>query len=159
MAWSATKEFRQTAADIRDGTLTALDFDAASMFKVALYNNSITPDQDVTAANTAYNVGQWGTANEVYEAGQWAQAGVVLAGNDITTVAGGIVMFDANDTVSGSAFDGSNIYGCLIYADAVTTPVADQGVFYIYFGGTAFAVVNGTFTIQWAGTGIWRWSG
>lgn len=157
MAWSAPGQFRQVEIDTKDLTLTTLDYDATNMFKVSLYNNSITPDADATAANSAYNVGTWGTANEVYESGQWAQGGVVLASADVTAVAGGIIMFDANDTASGSAFDGSNIYGCLIYADAVTTPVADQGVMFIYFGGTAFSVTNGTFTIQWAATGIFRW--
>ena len=77
--------------------------------KVALYNNSVTPDFDATAANSAYNVGTWGTANEQYQAGQWAQGGVVVATNDITTVAGGIVMLDADDTASGTAFTASTI--------------------------------------------------
>lgn len=155
MAWSASGMFRQAEADLHDGTIT-LDYDAASTFKVALFNNSVTPDYDATAANTAYNAGTWVTGNEVSEAGQWAAGGVVLASNDITVVAGGIVMFDANDTASGSAFDGANIYGCQIYADSLSTPVADQGVLAVYFGGTAFSVTNGTFTIQWAATGIFR---
>lgn len=157
MAWSASGGFRITLANILDLTLTTADYDAAAQFKVALFNNSVTPDFDATAANTAYNAGTWGTANEVYEAGQWAQGGVALANNDITVVAGGIVMLDADDTASGAAFDGSSIYGCQIYHDAVTTPVADQGFAAIYFGGTSFSVTNGTFTIQWAATGIFRW--
>lgn len=157
MAWSASGAFRITEANMKDLTVTTLDFDAASMFKVALFNNSVTPDFDATAANTAYNAGTWTSGNEISEGGQWAAGGVVLATNDITVVSGGIVMLDADDTASGSAFDGSSIYGCLIYADAVTTPVADQGFAAIFFGGTSFSVTNGTFTIQWAATGIFRW--
>lgn len=157
MAWSASGMFRQTLADIFDKTLTAHDFDAVSMFKIALFNNSVTPDFDATAANSAYNVATWATANEVYQAGQWAQGGVVLVNNDITTAAGGIVVLDADDTASGSAFTASNIYGGLIYLDAVTTPVADQGLAGIYFGGTAYSVTSGTFTIQWNASGIARW--
>jgi hypothetical protein len=157
MAWSASGEFRQTEADIRDLTVTTLDFDAASMFRVALFNNSITPDYDATAANTAYNAGTWTSGNEVSESGPWSAGGVLLVGNDVTTAAGGIVVFDANDTASSTGFDATNIYGCLIYADAVASPVANQGVFGIWFGGTGFTVTNGTFTIQWAATGIFRW--
>jgi len=46
-------------------------------------------------------------------------------------------------------------YGALIYADALTTPVADQGIMAVYFGG-AYSVTAGTFTIQWSANGIWR---
>lgn len=158
MAWSQSGMFRQTLADILDKTLTTHDFDAASMFKVALFNNSVTPNFDATAANTAYDAGTWVTANEVWQSGQWAQGGVILSNNDITTAAGGIVVFDADDTASGSAFTASNIYGCLIYMDAVSTPVADQGFAAIYFGGTAYSVTSGTFTIQWHANGIARWN-
>lgn len=67
MAWTNSKMFRATFADVWDNT-TALDL-GADVPKVALYNNTITPDQNVTSANTAYNVGQWATAQEVFQAG------------------------------------------------------------------------------------------
>jgi hypothetical protein len=35
----------------------------------------------------------------------------------------------------------------------LSTPVADQGVCYLYFGG-AQSVTSGTFTIQWNASGI-----
>jgi hypothetical protein len=157
MAWSASGMFRQTFIDIFDKALTTHDFDAAAQFKVALYNNSITPDFDVSAANSAYNAGQWATANEVTSATEWAAGGVVLASNDVTGVAGGIIMLDANDTASSAGATMSGIYGCLIYMDAVTTPVADQGLLAVYFGGTGYSVTSGTFTIQWNASGIARW--
>jgi hypothetical protein len=157
MAWSASGGFRQAMIDIFDKTLTGHDFDASSMFKVALYNNSVTPDFDATAANSAFNASTWTTTNEVSQSVQFPSGGVVLANNDVTGVAGGIAMLDADDTASGSAFTATNIYGCLIYMDAVTTPVADQGLCAIYFGGTAYGLTNGTFTIQWSASGIYRW--
>lgn len=162
MAWTASGMFRQTFADILSLTVTTLDLDAASMFKIALYDNSITPNFDVAAAASAYATGVWsatgsqtGTA-QVYHTGQWAQAGVVLGANTVTTPAAGVVMFDANDTASGATATMSNIYGGLIYADAVATPVAKQGLLAVYFGGTAYSVTNGTFTIQWNASGIFR---
>lgn len=155
MAWTNSKMFRQMLGDFFVRTTNfAMDFDADT-FKAALFNNSITPDNDVTAANSAYNVGQWATANEQFEAGQWAQGGVALASPSLNVGTADVVFFDANDTASGSAADLANVYGCLVYDDTLTTPVADQGVCYNYFGG-ANSVVNGTFTVQWAANGIWR---
>lgn len=156
MAWTNSKIFRQTLADFFVRTTNfAMDFDADS-FKVALYDNDITPDNDVTAANSAYNVGQWvTTGNEVFEVGQWAQGGVALTSQSLNVGTADVVFFDAADTASGSAADLANVYGCLVYDDTLTTPVADQGVCYNYFGG-ANSVVNGTFTVQWSANGIWR---
>lgn len=153
MAWTNSKVFRPFLADVL-GNVAAFDLDADS-FKVALFNNSITPDNDVTSANSAYNVGQWATANEVYQAGQWAQGGVVLASLSLNSGTADTVFFDAADTASGSAATLANVYGALVYDDTLTTPVADQGVSYNYFGG-ANSVTNGTFTVVWHANGIVR---
>jgi hypothetical protein len=45
------------------------------------------------------------------------------------------------------------VFGCLVYDDTLTTPVADQGLSYHYFGGTQ-SVTSGTFTIVWNASGI-----
>ena len=155
MAWANSKMFRQTLGDYFVRTTNfAMDMDGDS-FKAALFNNSITPDNDVTAANSAFNVGQWANTNEVSEAGQWAAGGVALTSQSLNVGTADVVFFDAADTASGSAADLANVYGCLVYDDTLTTPVADQGVCYNYFGG-ANSVVNGTFTVQWHANGIWR---
>lgn len=151
MAWSNSKIFRQYIADMI-GNTAAFDYDADTI-KVALYNNSITPDNDVTAGNSAYNAGQWATSNEVYEAGQWAQGGVALASKTVGVGTADKVTVDAADTASGSAADLANVHGCLVYDDSLTTPVADQGMSYHYFGG-ANTVVNGTFTVVWDTAGL-----
>ena len=156
MAWSASAIFRAFVTDALENT-AAFDLGGTpDTFKVALYDNDITPDKDATAANSAYNVDQWvTTGNEVSEAGQWATGGVALTSPDITNPSGGVVMFDASDTASGSAADLANVYGCLVYDDTLATPVADQGVCFNYFGG-ANSVVNGTFTVVWHANGIFR---
>lgn len=155
MAWSNSKIFRQFLADAL-GNTAALDLDSDTI-TVALYNNTPTPDQNVTAANSAYNVAQWVTANEVWQAGQWAQAGVNLASKVIDVATSAVVMFDAADTASGSAATLANVYGCLVYENTLTTPVADQGICYNYFGGVQ-SVTSGTFTIQWSANGIARFT-
>lgn len=155
MAWADSKMFRQMLGDFFVRTTNfAMDFDADS-FKVALYNNSITPDNDVSAANSAYNAGQWANTNEVTESGQWAAGGVALSSVSLSVATADAVYFDAADTASGSAADLASVYGCLVYDDTLTTPVADQGVCYNYFGGSN-SVVNGTFTVVWHANGIWR---
>lgn len=151
MAWSTSKVFAAFVTDAFNRT-AALDLNADT-FKAALYDNDITPDATVAAANTAYNAGQWAIAgNEVSEAGQWAAGGVALA-SVTSSFSSSTYTFDAADTASGSAADLANVYGCLIYDDTLTTPVADQGVCFNYFGG-ANSVVNGTFTVVWSGSGI-----
>lgn len=153
MAWTNSKMFRATLEDTFENT-AAFDTDT-DVPKVALYNNTITPDNDVTAANTAYNVGQWATAQEVFEAGQWAQAGVALTSPVLNAGTADIIFFDATDTASGTTADLASVFGCQVYNDTITTPVADQGICYNYFGGSN-SVVNGTFTVVWNVNGIWR---
>jgi hypothetical protein len=153
MAWANSKIFRPFLAQAL-GNNTAHDLDT-DVLKTALFNNSITPDNDVTETNSAYNVAQWGTANEVYEAGQWAQGGVALTSGALNSGSADVVFYDATDTTSGTAADLANVYGSLLYNDPITTPVADPGICYNYFGG-AISVVNGTFTEQWHANGIWR---
>jgi hypothetical protein len=154
MAWSDSKVFQQFLEDCVLN-VTAFDLDSDT-FKVALYDNDITPDNDAAVANTAYNAGQWvTTGNEVSESGQWATGGVALTSPTISVGTADVVFWDATDTASGSAADLANVYGCLVYDDTLTTPVADQGVCYNYFGGTN-SVVNGTFTVVWSANGIWR---
>lgn len=150
MAWSNSKVFGVLLEDALART-AAFDLNSDS-FKVALYNNSITPDNTVTAANSAYNAGQWANTNELSSSTDWPAAGKALTGVTWTR-ASAVVTWDADDLSSGTAATLSNVYGCLIYDDTLASPVADQGVCYNYFGGAA-SVTSGTFTIVWSASGI-----
>ena len=151
MAWSNSKIFMALIEDALENTV-ALDLNADS-FKVALYDNDITPDQTVTSANTAYNAGQWTAAgNEVADGTEWDAGGEPLA-NPTSTRASNVYTFDGDNTVSGgSSATLANVFGCLVYDDTMTSP-ADQGVCYNYFGGTN-SVTDGTFTVVWHTSGI-----
>lgn len=168
MAWTISGIFSQTLVDILTGGVTTMsqaDLDAASALKIALYDNDITPDitifQNTTRTNINYSSTTFpatgdatGTSgSQVYTTG-WAQAGVVLTGVAITNEAGAIVKMDATDTASSAGTTMSNIYGGLIYVDAITAPTADVGLCALYFGGTAYSVTNGTFTVQYNASGI-----
>lgn len=157
MAWSASGVHRETLIDLAIKRSAALDLDAASMFKVALFNNSVTPDPDASAANSAYNAGTWLVANEVSNGG-WSAGGLVIANLTVTAITKGF-KFDGDDTANVSAATMSNIYGCHVYADAVASPVADIGFTFHYFGGSAFSVTSGSLTLQWNASGILTMTG
>ena len=150
MAWSASKIYMATIEDIFENT-TALDADADT-FKVALFDNTITPSQTVASSATAYGAGVWASGGQSDATG-WPAVGRNLA-TVTSSFSSNVYTFDAADTVSANSTTTlTGAYGCLIYDDTLTTPVADQGLCYNYFGGVA-SVTSGTFTVAWSGTGI-----
>jgi hypothetical protein len=140
------------SAFVRDALniTAAFDLDTHTI-KAAIYGNSGTPDQTVTSANSAYAVGQWVTGNEVANGG-WSTAGLALA-SVTSTFSSNVYTFDAADSANGSAATIADARGLLIYDDTLTTPVADQGMCYLAFGGLT-AVTAGTLTIQYNASGI-----
>lgn len=148
MAWNASGCFTATDIDALTGVI-ALDLGAETHY-LALFDNTITPDFTVASANTAFGAGVW-ASGEVYGTG-WATGGIALAGTTYTA-ATGTVTWDATD-ISEASTTLTNAYGCLIYANAMTTPVADQGIMAVYFGGSAYNTIAGTFAINWNASGI-----
>lgn len=152
MAWSNSKIFSATITDVVNNT-TAMDGNADTM-KAALFNNSITPDQTVASASTAFNAGQWANTNEVSDGTNWDAGGEPLT-SVTSTFSSNVYTFDAANTPqSGATCTLANVYGTLVYDDTIASPVADQGWCYNYFGGVN-SVTNGTFTIVWNASGIW----
>jgi len=159
VAWTGSHMFRQWIADCLTRTQTSLNF-ATDVPKVALYSNAITPDENVTAALSAYNAtsSQWLTASELFQAGQWAQGGVAVSsasGVSNFTGTADAVWYGAANTASGSACTLAGVFGDLLYDDTLAAPVADQGIAFHYFGG-AQSVTAGVFTVIWNVNGIWR---
>lgn len=155
MAWTDSRIFREWVAGPMlqaAGTgYTGLDSDTV---KVALFNNSVTPDRDAAVTSTGYNTGTWVTANEVTDATNWTASGRTLGSKTFTTPSSGVARFDAADLAGGGTLTLTNAFGCLVYDDLVTAgTVADQGVCFNYFGG-AQSVTAGTFTIIWSATGL-----
>jgi hypothetical protein len=150
MAWSNSKVFTIWIENILENT-TAMDVDSDT-FKAALFDNSITPSQTVSAANSAYGAGVWASGG-VVDTVSWPAVGRNLA--SVTSgFTSNVYTFDAADTTSADATtDLANVYGTLVYDDTIASPVADQGAVYIYLGG-ANSVVSGTFTIVWASGGL-----
>lgn len=161
MAWSASAVFRAYVTDLVQGVVenqgaTSMDWVEVTTAKAALYNNTGTPDKDVASASSAYNTGQWVTGNEVADGANWAAGGVAITGRTVTNPSTGVIMMDATDTPSTtSTATLAAVFGCLVYSDSITTPVADQGFCFNYFGGTN-TVTSGTFTIVWHANGVFR---
>lgn len=148
MAWSNSKMHAPFVLGNIDGSV-AFDLDADSI-KVALFNNTITPDNSVLLAASGYNAGVWLAAAEVSDAAEWPATGEILA-NASVAQSGTTITFDADDVVStGSSATLADVHGGLVYDDTIA---ADPGICYNYFGG-AQTVTDGVMTIQWAGAGI-----
>ena len=149
MAWSNSKIFSAFVTDSFNRT-NAFDLNSDAP-KAALYNNTGTPDQTVTAANSAYNAGQWVTSNELSNGG-WSAGGLALT-SVTSTFSSNVYTFDAADTANGSAATISGAFGTLVYDSTLSTPVANQGICFNYFGGTN-SVTSGTLSIIWNASGI-----
>jgi hypothetical protein len=168
MAWTASAMFRewpkavmgqgQTAAVLPAGPYLGLGADSV---KVSLHNNSITPDKDAAITSTGYNTGVWTTTNEVTDtdgSSDWSAGGLALSGKTLTTPSSGVFMFDATDLTHSNTVTLANVYGCLVYDNAITAGTggcAAQGVSFHYFGGGQ-SVTAGTFTIVWHANGLFR---
>lgn len=151
MAWTNSKVFSSFLTDMLNNT-TAITL-SSDTIDAALYDNTITPDQTVTSANSAYNAGVWASGH-VLDASGWPSVGRPLA-SKTSTFTTNVYTFAAANTVSanGNTTLGST-YGCLVYDATIASPVANQGICFNYFGG-ANSVTNGTFTVVWNGSGIY----
>jgi hypothetical protein len=157
MAFGTSGIFGQTILDILAGT-TLIDLNrvtAATDFKGAFFNNTGTPDYSASAANSAYGAGAWVVGNEKTGT-NWAAKGADL-GNGTTLPAlsletGVVVCFDAAD-VSVATVTITDVYGMLVFADYITTPVADQALCAVAFAGAPHAATAGLVTVTWPAPG------
>lgn len=157
MAWTTSRAFREWVLGPMmqaSGTgFTGLDSDTV---KVALFDNTVTPDQDAAVTSTGYNTGTWTAAREVTGGTNWAAGGRALSGKAFSSPDTGTTMFDAADLSAGGTLTLTDAYGCLVYDDSITGgTVADQGVCFLYFGGSQ-SVSSGNFTVVWSASGIIR---
>lgn len=147
-----SKLFMPFLTDVVNGT-NPFDLNTHSI-KLANYGNTGTPDQTDTAAHCAYNGtgGAWVVANETSNGG-WTAGGLALT---ITTsgFVSNVYSFKASSITGGSTDTLTNVAGCLIYDDFLTSPVADQGICYLAYGGATNGVSGGTFTVNFNTLGI-----
>lgn len=136
------------------GATTAIALNLlATSHKIALFNNSITPN---FSSNTAYGTTPF-DANEVTTATYWPAGGVTVAtaatgSTDMVPTLSdspaGTLMWDFTNDLSVASTTLNAAVCALIYADAL----ANEAIVLIYFGGP-YSTSNGVFGIQWAATG------
>lgn len=151
MAVTASGLFVANFIDVFDATGLRLDW-SLTTHKIALLSNSATPNFDTGTS--------WTSTNEVTGTG-WVTGGILLSAAaagatstapTVTVSPTGTLMYDMNDiAVSNTTITGAR--AAQLYADALTTPVADALMVLINFGAD-FATNNGTFGIQFASTGV-----
>jgi hypothetical protein len=165
MAWTDSRIFVQavlnpltaSAWSTTEPTTYGANGLSADTIKVALYNNTVTPDRDAAVASTGYATGTW-SGNEVTGT-NWAAGGQTLGTKTYTADLGGNigVSFDAAD-VSVSTVTLSGFFGDLTYDDTITAgTVAKQGLCFHYYGGTQ-SVTAGNLTVIWDATGVFRFT-
>lgn len=151
MAWSASKVFATYICDVLNNT-TAMDLNTDALLEAALFDNSITPANTVSSANSAYGAGVWASGGQSSST-SWPALGRPLASVTSTFTSATYTFTAANTVSADSSCTLSGTYGCLIYDHSIASPVADQGICYNYFGGSN-AITAGTFTVVWSGSGI-----
>lgn len=153
MAWSDSRVFRAFVYDVMTQT-AAFDLNSHTI-KAALFNDTITPNNNSASASTAYNTGVWLTGAEQISSTQWPAGGVSIGSPAMSQSVADTVYFFGNNPASSAGATLSNVYGTLVYDDTLTTPVANQGVCFNYLGGNN-SVTNGVLTIVWNSSGIFR---
>ena len=154
MAFTASKAYTSFLTDaLNNAAALAL---GADTLKLSLFDNTVTPDQTVASALTAYGAGVWASGG-VFDASGWPAAGRPLA-SVTSTFSGGIYTLDAADVASANGTTTlGNTYGALLYDSTIASPVANQGFGFMYFGGAA-SVTSGTFTVVLNGSGVFQLS-
>ena len=152
MAWSNSKIFSSYITDALNNTAALAA--GSDTIEAALFDNTVTPDQTVASASSAYAAGVW-VSGGVSDVTGWPALGRPL-GSVTSSFTTNVYKFAAANTVSANNTTTIvNAFGCLIYDHTTTSPVGvtDQGICFNYFGG-AQTVTVGTFTVVWNAAGI-----
>lgn len=140
------------------GTPTAVNIDAYSNQYLSLCLGTTTN----YAAPVAYGSATpaWVNTTECTGTG-WASGGVPLTGNGVTgassTITGSgpyVLTYTWAGALSVASTTLSNIYGAIVYFQAISAPVSKPCLLGLYFGSTAYNTVAGTFGITPSGSGL-----
>jgi hypothetical protein len=147
MAWTESGLFFASWRDSLKNTIALSLLDTAN--NIALSGISDTP---AFAADPA----TWTTSNEVTGGANWPTGGINLSTGTyaptLTNVTpGNTMMWDMNNVSIASTTTTSAAYGAYIYA-AGLTPKAS--ILAVWFGGTGYSTVAGTFAITWNVAGL-----
>ena len=139
-AWTVSGLYVDTFLKAFNATQLAVDL-SLTTHKIAMYNNTETP-------NYSAETGGYSATNEVSGTGYTAGGQTILSPTN-TESPTGTWMYDMADQVWASPTS-VTAFGAKLYADALA---GNNLVVGVNFGGS-FTSTAGTFTIQWASTGV-----
>ncbi|MFI6296867.1 hypothetical protein ACIBEJ_35120 [Nonomuraea sp. NPDC050790] len=142
MAWGGSGWYGDTLADALGTAQIGIDLDLDTA-KLALYDNTITPD--FNASNPAYS-----TSGEISGTGYTAAGAVV--GTATLVAASGFLTWDG-DNVSWTSSTLTGVRGGQIHADYLSPKRLIIGIDF----GTAYQTNDGTLLVAWHANGIGRW--
>ena len=153
MAWSSSYVVPSTLVSALQANGSRINLDltpASTQFYVSIWDNTVTPNVDTDPQS--YNVAPWNTG-EVTGTG-WSAGGVPLSltSYGLTHQSGGYLQFQAQNVSVASTTITTGVYGCLVYAQALSPAYALCAV---YFGGSGYTTSDGPFGITWPTGGIW----
>src|ERR1700743_1150227 len=139
-------------AGTKPTTYTSLVADAV---KVAVFNDTTTPDRAAAVGSTGFNRGTGPTTSKITGT-SWASGGVSVGSSKTWTVDSGSssLCFQVTAPTAGQTSTANvtltSFVGAFVYDSTITGgTVASQGMCFNYFGGTQ-TVTAAPFTILWA---------
>ncbi|MFI6477353.1 hypothetical protein ACIBH1_05435 [Nonomuraea sp. NPDC050663] len=144
MAWGGSGWYADTLVDALGVGAYALNLDADD-YKLALYNNTLTPN--FATADQSYSA-----TNEISGTGYTA-GGAAIAAATCTVVTSGstYLVWDGND-VSWASSTLTGVRGGIAYADSLSPKRLILGVDFL----TAYNTNDGTLLVAWSANGIGR---
>jgi hypothetical protein len=150
MTWSTSFIVASTLAEALAGG-TAIDLaDGAPNWKIALFDNTVTPDPDADPQH--YGAGAW--ASGECTGTNWPAGGVPLslAGAGLTHAAGGILKFAAGNVSVANTTISDPVQGALIYNSALS----GLALCAVWFGGSGYTTSASPLGITWPASGVWN---
>lgn len=154
MAWTESGLFYPTMRDLLKGSLSSVNWLTLTN-KISLSSNSATPDffgttDPSTWTNTAEVTGtNWATGGIAFSAA--ASGATSIAPAFAHTGPGPSVLQYSATNVSVATTTVTGAFGAYLYAAAQSPAAMYLG---IWFGGSGFTTVAGTFAITWNASGI-----
>jgi hypothetical protein len=147
VSWTESGLFFATWRDmLKDATSVSL---VDTNNNLALVSNTETPDY-ISATDPS----TWTTTNEVTGT-NWSSGGINLStgsyGPTVTQSPSKTLMWDMTNNVAVASTTITGAYGCYIYANGLSPKAKIIGV---WFGGTGYSTVAGTFAITWNTLGV-----
>jgi hypothetical protein len=153
MAWTESGLFYTTMSSLLQGALTSVNWLTLTN-KISLSSNSATPDFYGTGTATWSNANEitgtnWATGGIAFSAAA-AGAGSIAPAFSHTGPGPSVLVYSAS-TVSVATTTLTGAYGAYLYAAAQSPAAMYLG---IWFGGSGYTTVAGTFAVTWNAAGI-----